>query len=223
MSEEIVLYMPDFASVRVIQCSPPSWMVQLALEEKGLSYRCETLDFAKGEHRTPEMLARNPRGTIPVLVDGERSIHETYAILAYLEFAYPTPSLYPQGKDAYARALVRFHESSNLKDLGMKVFVALMRTPAEERKSEEIEAMKAELFKELAYWESYLGEGSFLSGEGLSYADLSIFTYVATAQMLGLSLEHFEKISSFMERMRSRPSVRKTWPATWGSPTQDLA
>ena len=70
MDTQITLYMPDPASLRVIECSPPSWMIQLALEEKELPYETRLLSFSAGEHRSPEMLARNPRGTVPVLTDG---------------------------------------------------------------------------------------------------------------------------------------------------------
>ena len=67
----LVLHAPAPASVRLIECSPPSWMVELCMREKQLDYAVDVLDFAKGEHRSPAMLARNPRGTVPVLSDGD--------------------------------------------------------------------------------------------------------------------------------------------------------
>ncbi|MCA9688237.1 MAG: glutathione S-transferase N-terminal domain-containing protein, partial [Myxococcales bacterium] len=77
--------MPEPATIRIVECSPPSWMVQLALEEKELDYEIRRLSFSAGEHKSAEMLARNPRGNVPVLSHGHINIYETFAILEYLE------------------------------------------------------------------------------------------------------------------------------------------
>lgn len=214
----ITLYAPEPASVRLIECSPPSWAVALALAEKRLPYQTRQLSFARGEHRSAEMLAMNPRGTIPVLRDGDVAVHETLAILAYLEHAYPQIPLLPAGQ-ARARALTRFHESDNLKARGMQLFAYLMRTPDEERDSARVREMSDALRDELAHWERYYGEAAWAAGDALSLADLVVFVYVATAGHLGLSLaERYPGLARFDERMRARPSVRETWPATWDSP-----
>src|SRR5439155_3064019 len=47
--------------------SPFSWRVQLALEEQGLAYEPVLLSFEKGEHKSPELLARSPPGQVPAL------------------------------------------------------------------------------------------------------------------------------------------------------------
>ena len=44
---------------------------RIALEECGLSYKLHPIDIPKGEHKTPQFLAMNPMGQIPVLVDSE--------------------------------------------------------------------------------------------------------------------------------------------------------
>ena len=114
----LILHMPEPASVRLIACSPPSWMVELVLLEKGLSYERHILDFAKGEHKSEAMLRKNPRGTVPVLSDGDAHVHETFAILQYLDWAYPQTPLLPAEPVARARALSRLHESGELKGAG---------------------------------------------------------------------------------------------------------
>lgn len=217
----ITLYAPEPASVRLIECSPPSWAVALALEEKRLPYETRLLSFARGEHRSPEMLAMNPRGTIPVLRDGDVAVHETLAILAYLEHAYPLIPLLPAGK-ARARALTRFHESDGLKVKGMQLFAYLMRTPDEARDTAQVREMSDALHDELAHWERYYGEAAWAAGDALSLADLVVFVYLATAGHLGLSMaERHPGLAAFDERMRARASVRQTWPATWHG-TRDL-
>src|SRR5690554_1524225 len=56
---------------------------RIALEECGLPYRLNFIDLAKGEHKTPQFLAMNPNGQIPVIVDGGVTLAQSTAILIY--------------------------------------------------------------------------------------------------------------------------------------------
>src|SRR5947207_6464503 len=77
--------------------SPFAWRVLLALEVKGLPYQSRLLERSKGEQRSPEFLAMNPRGQVPVLRDGAVTVRESIAILAYLDRQYPEPPLFGRG------------------------------------------------------------------------------------------------------------------------------
>ncbi|WP_323690371.1 glutathione S-transferase N-terminal domain-containing protein [Rhizobium sp. AN95] len=57
-----------------ISGSPYSWRVQLALEYKQVPYISRRLDTGKKENRSPEFLALNPRGKVPVLTTGGTAI-----------------------------------------------------------------------------------------------------------------------------------------------------
>lgn len=212
----ITIYTPDFSTIRLIACSPPTWAVLLALEEKRLPHTRRLLSFADGEHRSPEMLALNPRGTIPVLTDGPRTLYETFAILEYLDLAYRSPPLMPEGLDERALALNRLHESGSLKAVGMELFAWLMRTPDEARSPERLEGMTHALRRELTFWERFYSRSAWAAGEAISLADLTVFVYVATAVQLGLELtEGYPSLARAYEAMRDRPSARATWPSTW--------
>ena len=50
------------------------------------------------EHKGPEVMAVNPRGQVPVLVDGDIVVCESVAALLYLEDAYPEHALLPSDK-----------------------------------------------------------------------------------------------------------------------------
>jgi glutathione S-transferase len=208
----LVLYAPDYASVRVIACSPPSWMVHLLLVEKQLDHRVVWLDFARGEHRSAEMLAKNPRGTIPVLTDRGEPVYETFAILAYLELTYPEPAFLPSTPAARARGLTRLHESAHVKDAGMALFAHLMSAAPDDPRTVELWTT---FDRELARWEAYLGESAYAAGDKLGLADLALFTYVATAAQLGWALGSHPRLAAHHERLARRPAVQATWPATW--------
>src|SRR6201999_2469609 len=74
--------------------SPPCWRVALALEYKGLSYNSHLLHFDRQEHKSPQMLAMNFRGRLPVLRDGDYVVFESLAILYYLDQKYPDPPIF---------------------------------------------------------------------------------------------------------------------------------
>ena len=54
--------------------------------------------FIAEEHKGPEIMALNPRGQVPTLVDGDVIICESVAALLYLEDAYPEHTLLPSDK-----------------------------------------------------------------------------------------------------------------------------
>jgi glutathione S-transferase len=74
--------------------SPYSWRVLLALEYKRLPYTSHVLQFSKQEHKSPQMLALNWRGKVPVLKDGDYVCFESLAVLYYLDLKYPEPPIF---------------------------------------------------------------------------------------------------------------------------------
>merc|ERR1712054_317900 len=66
------------------------------LEELGVGFEWKKLNYQKGETRTPEFLAVNPRGKIPALQDGDLAIAESAAINTYLGDKFPSSGLVPR-------------------------------------------------------------------------------------------------------------------------------
>ena len=64
--------------------TPNGWKASIALEELGLPYEVRAVDLHLSEQKTPEFLALNPNGRIPVLVDDGFAIFESGAILVWL-------------------------------------------------------------------------------------------------------------------------------------------
>ena len=74
--------------------SPACWRVALALEFKGLKYNSHLLHFDRQEHKSPQMLAMNFRGKLPVLRDNNYVVFESLAIVHYLDQKYPAPPIF---------------------------------------------------------------------------------------------------------------------------------
>jgi glutathione S-transferase len=80
------------------------WM----LEEVGVAYDLEFVDLMKGGQETPEFLALNPMGKVPVLTDGEAVVSEVAAIGVYLADRYATGKLAPALDDPRRGAYLRW-------------------------------------------------------------------------------------------------------------------
>jgi len=85
--------------------SSASRRVRLCLAEKNLPYEGILVNLLEGQHNTPEFLALNPNGVVPLLIDGSRVIYESSTICEYLDELYPRPRLRPN--DPYETASMR--------------------------------------------------------------------------------------------------------------------
>src|SRR5712671_251067 len=83
--------------------SPNPQKVTFAMHELGLECELVQMDLTKGEQRKPEFLALNPFGRVPVLTDGETSVWDSQAILAYL--GEKTGKLWPTTLEGRSEAL----------------------------------------------------------------------------------------------------------------------
>ena len=86
--------------------SSASWRVRIAMALKGLDYDYLPIHLVKKEQAAPEFVALSGTGLVPLLVtdDGTR-LHQSLAIIEYLDETFPEPPLLP--RDAPGRARVR--------------------------------------------------------------------------------------------------------------------
>jgi maleylacetoacetate isomerase len=85
--------------------SSSSYRVRIGLNLKGLAFESIYINLLKQEQRGDAYTAINPQQLVPVLVDGDKTIHQSLAILIYLDQTHPEPSLLP--KDPYEQALIK--------------------------------------------------------------------------------------------------------------------
>ena len=83
--------------------SGTSHRLRIALALKGLPVQSVAVDLRTEQHLKDEFKALNPQGLVPVLVDGQRVLIQSPAILEWLEERYPQPALLPADPDARAR------------------------------------------------------------------------------------------------------------------------
>ena len=78
------------------------YKVRLLLSLLGVEYRREPIDLLEGEHKTPEFLAVNPFGQLPVLREGEIVLRDSQAILVWIARKYGNDSWMPSDPDQEA-------------------------------------------------------------------------------------------------------------------------
>lgn len=202
--------------------SPYAWRVWLTLEYKQLPHELTVVSFDKQEHRKPDYLALNPRGLVPVLLDGDFALSESPVIVEYLDEKWPAPPVF--AADARQRAVQRRmireidgYYAPAQRALGKLVF----RLPPEQRTPEKLATACAALAKEIAVWEQDI-VGSFACGEQVSAVDFTLFPFLALARRisgrmpeLGLDAAIGPRLSAWLDHMQQLPIVQKTWPPHW--------
>jgi len=82
-----------------------SFVPHAALELVGAAFEPVLVKLHKGEHQTPEYRALNPRGQVPVLVDGDAAVTQIVAICLHIDALFPQAGLLPAQGLARTRAL----------------------------------------------------------------------------------------------------------------------
>ena len=106
--------------------SSSSYRVRIALNLKGLDFEYLPVHLSRngGEQFTEAFLAMNAQALVPVLVDGDKTLSQSLAILEYLEEVWPAPPLLPKTPEhrAYVRRIAlsiacEIHPLNNLRVL----------------------------------------------------------------------------------------------------------
>ena len=197
--------------------SPFAARVRLALRLKGVA--CEMEPPQGGSTRSPEHLALNPIGKIPVLVTDEGlAIAESETIIDYLEDTFPAPSLTPQGP------ALRAQMRNAIRTFELYAYPALTRlfgqlNPAT-RDAAVVAAEVAQCRAGLALTEKFVDDATFAVGGAPSKADCmllpSLLLCDVIAGMLGIEdmLSGCPQLASYRAKARQHPEMGAVWDET---------
>lgn len=143
--------------------------------ELRLPYRRYDVGHRYGGNDTPEFLALNPNGTVPVLKDGDgEPLWETGAILRYLATRYGTGPFWPADLDDRTR-IDKWSEWSKINialNFTAPVFWRVVRTAPADRDEKAIRAALGTLEVKLDIAEAQLERHVFLAGPEFTLADI---------------------------------------------------
>lgn len=159
--------------------------------------------------KSPEFLALNPRGAVPLLVDGDLALSQNQAILHYLDELYPEVKLFgsktARDKAKAARWLAFFNSDVH------KAFTPLFRLPSYAADNEEltktIRQQAAEQVLELLTVANDHLENHIFFGETISVADVYLYIMLNWCRRLDLDFSHLSQLSAFMQRVEADKGV----------------
>lgn len=208
--------------------SPHSWRPLLALEAMGLEYESRLLEFSKNEHQSPDMIAKNPRGQLPVLSDGDISIYESIAILAYLDRKHPNTPLFGNTPEEAAYIWQRVFELENYLYQPILQIVRPVFFDDIEDNIDAIEKAAKYVQAEFNTLDTYLQTNQYLAGDRLSAADIVLFPGVQALRRAmtikassppDLDIISIEKnypgIVSWIAQIEAIPGYERTYPPNW--------
>ncbi len=180
-------------------------IARLALLEKGVSYRFETVDvFAPGG--PPEAhFRRHPFGRIPAFTHGDVALYEACAIGRYVDEAFSGPSLQPTDAAGRARMtqIVSLLDAYAFRPMVMDIYVERVSAPARGQTGDEARIVAAVPLARrcLSALSTLHGDSAFLAGRTLSLADLHAAPMIV----------YFTQAAEGVELLDNYPSLRDWW------------
>jgi GST-like protein len=185
---------------------------RIALEECGLKYNWHPVDLLKGEHKTPQFLALNPNGQIPVIVDSEGpggkpvTVSQSVAVLLYCaeksgKFLPKDPAKRP----AFWQALL-----SAASDMSAMVTAILTLSRSKDQHGPAIEVFKTMWRNYLTVWDTRLGMQRYAAGDEITIADFALFGALGRMRNVQPALvEGFGNVGRWIDEMAARPAFQR--------------
>jgi glutathione S-transferase len=188
--------------------SPFVRKVRITLYEKGVDF--DAVEIERGAQRAA-LLAVNPRGEVPALVDGDAVVTGSSTICDYVEDRFPEPPLLPAEPAARARCrtLERMADSQTDALQFLTHLLAVRRPELRAEHPEAARALSAAVREHYAALDAELAAHDYFAG-GLSRADVALVPHVTSLGHLGEPVpEECAGLRGWLGRMRRRPSVER--------------
>ncbi len=178
-----------------------------AAEELGIPYEHKPIEIGDAGARTPEFLALNPNGRLPVIIDGNFVLPESLAITLYLAKKHSFGNLYPDSLKDEARVWQWSFWALAEVDRGVNIWSlhALRLPPGERNTALREEALKviAAPFKVL---DAAVARQPYLLGADFTIADLNVAAVISRAADMDLSAR--PHLNAWLARCLDRPAAR---------------
>ncbi|HYA35656.1 MAG TPA: glutathione S-transferase family protein [Candidatus Binataceae bacterium] len=190
--------------------SPNPQKIAFALNELGTPCEIVPVDLTKREQRSAEFLALNPFGRVPVLTDGDLTLWESHAILAYL--GDKTGKLWPTSPAGRADALrwlffLSTHISPPATDLAFnRIAVKFAGLPGDEAAIARGEKALPDV---TSIVEGQLAKKAWMIGGDFSLVDCAYGPVLNVIEKAGFSFAAFPKVTAYLAAIRARPTWQK--------------
>ena len=188
--------------------TPNGWKASVALEEMGIDYTAHSVNLMKGEQKTPEFLAMNPNGRIPVIVDRDEDDHvvfESGAIMIYL--AEKTGQFLPVSAKEKSKVIqwLMFQMGGVGPMMGQaNVFHRYL----EEKIQIAIDRYQNEVRRLFTVLDGHLANHEYLVND-YSIADMANWCWVRTYEWSGVSIDGLDNLIRWKNSIEARPAARR--------------
>jgi maleylacetoacetate isomerase len=199
--------------------SSTSYRMRIALACKRLAYEPHYVSLPKMQHREAAYRDLNPQGLVPMLIEDERPLIQSLAIIEYLDEVYPEPGLIP--KDPQERAYVRafsqiigcdIHPLNNVRVLKR---LQSQFGAGEDATNEWYRHWIAEGLSGLEDFVLQQGRsGQFALGNAVTMADICLVPQIFNARRFGCELGRYSKLNDIFENCMKLPAFTDTQPST---------
>jgi len=181
------------------------YKVRLALAQLKTPFRLVEVDILKGETRTPEFLAKNPSGHVPLLeVAPGRYLPESNAILWYIAGG---TSLAPDDRIDRAEALrwMFFEQHSIQPNLAAAHFWLTMVKGGRDLQVHALEDWTEYGYQALRVMDQHLEQRPFFAADRYTIADIALYAYTHMAHESVFDLTGFPAIGAWLKRVADQP------------------
>lgn len=181
------------------------WKPAVLMKQLAIPFEWVEVDLLKGETRTPEFLAKNANGKVPLLEKSPgQFLAESNAMLCYL--ADGTAFL-PADKWSRAKVLewLFFEQYSHEPYIATVRFWVKFMHKQIEWKDKIAETMKKG-YAALRVMETQLAKTPFLAGANYTVADIALYAYTHVAADGGYDLTRFPALNAWMSRCEQQPA-----------------
>lgn len=179
-----------------------AWKVRLLLSMLKISYETVDLDPKKGELKSPQFLKLNPRGQVPVLVDGDQVIWDSTACLVYLGRKYGGEQWLPTDAEQLAQIQQWLALSNNELHYGLQ-WGRGVKTGIRSIGSYDEYAVYGR--NGLAVLEGRLKDHDWLACGRPTIADLACYCYTSVSPEGGFDLAAHPAVAAWVKRVEALP------------------
>src|ERR1041385_5982978 len=187
------------------QRSGNSYKVRLALARLGIPYTLVGIDILQGESRTPEFLAKNPNGHVPLLeVAPSRYISESNAILWYVAGG---TTLAPEDRIERAEAMqwMFFEQHSLEPNIGAAYFWLSLIKGGRELQTHALEDWMEQGYAALGVMEKHLSRHRYFVAGRYTIADIALYAYSHIAHLCDFDLSSLPHVRAWLARIAAEP------------------
>lgn len=177
-------------------------------KEVGIDYEHLPIEIGDTGAKTPEFLAINPNGRLPVIVDGDFVLFESLAITLYLAKKHSPGRLYPGTLEGEAKAWQWTTWALTEVDRGVNIWsLHAVRLPEAERDAAKRDEALKVIAKPFQILDAAVSKQDFLLGNEFTVADLNVAAVISRAVEMDLSA--VPHLKAWLERCLARPKAQE--------------